>query len=92
MLDMLQVNTKMHVNIPFNPDIMSSVPFDVFQYEVNGSKLSLIFLIIDENEQILISYFIYNDLFHGKYSDADIVMHFLLFAWNFDVRVVDKRH
>ena len=74
-VDKFQMNTKMHVNIPLNPDKMSSVPFVVFQYEVNGSKLSLIFLIIDEREQVLFSYFIYNDLLHYKYSDTDIVIH-----------------
>ena len=78
MLDMFQIYKKLHVNIPLNPDKMSSVPFVVFQYELNGSKLSLTFLIIDEGEQILFSYFIYNDLLHDKYCDTDIVIHYLL--------------
>ena len=72
---MFQINTKMHVNIPLNPDKMSSVPFVVFQYELDESELSLIFLILDEGEQMLFSYFIYNDLLPYKYSDTDIVIH-----------------
>ena len=66
----------MHVNIPSNPDKMSSVPFVVFQYELDGSKLSLIFLIIYEGEQMLFPYLIYNDLLHDKYSDTYIVMQY----------------
>ena len=76
--DMFQINTKMHVNIPLNPDKMSSVPFVVFQYELDESELSLIFLILDEGEQMLFSYFIYTDLLHYKYSDTDIVIHHFL--------------
>ena len=75
MLDMFQIHIKMDVNIPLNPDKMSSVPFVVFQYKLDESKLSLIFLIIDEGEQMLFSYFIYTDLLHYKYSDTDIVIH-----------------
>ena len=86
MLYIFQIHTKMHVNIPLDPDKMSSVPFVVFQYELNGSNSSLIFLIIDEGEQMLFSHFTYNDLLHDKYSDTYIVIHYLV-AWNVHVRI-----
>ena len=89
MLDMFQIHIKMDVNIPLNPDKMSSVPFVVFQYELDGSKLSLIFLIIYEGEQMLFSYLIYNYLLHDKYSDTYIVMQYKQLIK--DTSVIEKR-